>query len=46
MYNLLFLSNIFAIILSEGLDGEETSNLATFLTSVADNLALIDINKS
>ena len=42
---LLLLSNNIALALSNNLDAEETALLAAFLTSVADQLAIIAIKK-
>ena len=42
---LLLLANNVALASSKNLDAEETALLATFLTSVADQLAIIAIKK-
>lgn len=38
---LIYLASSFAIALSQGLDCDEVNILATFLTAVGDNLAII-----
>ena len=43
--NLIGLSSSIAIAISKDLNAEETALLAAFLTTVADNLALIAIQK-
>lgn len=43
---LLLLANDIALTLSKNLDAEETAFLAAFLTTVADQLALIAIKKA
>ena len=43
--NLIGLSSSIAIALSKDLNAEETALLAAFLTTIADNLALIAIQK-
>ena len=43
---LLLLANDIALTASKNLDAEETALLAAFLTSVADQLAIIAIKKS
>lgn len=43
---LLLLANNVALTSSKNLDAEETALLATFLTSVADQLAIIAIKKA
>ena len=43
---LLLLANNIALASSKNLDAEETALLAAFLTSVADQLALIAIKKA
>ena len=43
---LLLLANDIALALSKNLDADETALLAAFLTTVADQLALIAIKKS
>ena len=43
---LLLLANDIALILSKNLDADETAILAAFLTTVADQLALIAIKKA
>ena len=43
---LLLLANNIALTSSKNLDAEETAILAAFLTSVADQLALIAIKKA
>ena len=43
---LLLLANDIALTLSKNLDAEETALLAAFLTTVADQLALIAIKKA
>lgn len=43
---LLLLANNIALTSSKNLDAEETALLATFLTSIADQLAIIAIKKA
>ena len=43
---LLLLANDITLILSKNLDADETALLAAFLTTVADQLALIAIKKT
>ena len=43
---LLFLANNIALASSKNLDADETALLAAFLTSVADQLAIIAIKKA
>lgn len=43
---LLLLANDIALTLSKNLDAEETALLAAFLTTVADQLAIIAIKKA
>ena len=43
---LLFLANNIALASSKNLNAEETALLAAFLTSVADQLAIISIKKA
>ena len=43
---LLFLANNIALTSSKNLDADETALLAAFLTSVADQLAIIAIQKA
>ena len=43
---LLFLANNIALASSKNLNAEETAILAAFLTSVADQLAIISIKKA